>query len=112
MKVVIKTTKTYEKSISKLLSKEKQLEMEDEIASDPLNWPLIKGTGGIRKARFSRDGMGKRGGGRVCYLYITIHEVIYFLAAYAKNEKEDLEESDKKAMKKLVQQIIETLGDV
>ena len=50
--------------------------------------------------------MAKRGGGRICYLYLTIHETIYFLLAYAKNEKDD-----KKKMKKIVEQILETIGD-
>jgi len=55
--------------------------------------------------------LAKRGGGRICYLYLTIHETIYFLLAYAKNEKDDLSEQDKKKMKKIVEQILETIGD-
>jgi hypothetical protein len=112
MKVTIKTTKVYEKCISKLLSEEARHEMEDQIALDPLNWPVIRGTGGIRKARFSRDALGKRGGGRVCYLYITVYETLYFLTAYAKNDKEDLSENDKKQMRKLVEQILDAIGDI
>jgi len=111
MKVTIKMTKVYEKSISKLLSERERREMENQIATDPLNWPVIRGTGGIRKARFSRDAVGKRGGGRVCYLYINIHETIYFLLSYAKNDKEDLSEKDKKKMKKIVEQILDVIGD-
>ncbi|OJW54602.1 MAG: hypothetical protein BGO67_02765 [Alphaproteobacteria bacterium 41-28] len=110
MKVIIKTTKAYEKSIEKLLSEHGRNEMENQIAVDPLNWPVIRGTGGIRKARFSRESIGKRGGGRVCYLYLTIYETIYFLSAYAKNDKEDLSEQDKKKMRKLVEQILEAIG--
>ena len=85
--------------------------MENQIAVDPLTWPVIRGTGGIRKARFSRDAVGKRGGGRVCYLYLTVHETIYFLLAYAKKEKDDLSEQDKKQMRKLIEQILDTIGD-
>jgi hypothetical protein len=112
MKITIKTTKIYEKSIAKLLSKEMRYEMENQIAMDPLHWPVIRGTGGIRKARFARDGVGKRGGGRACYLYITVHETIYFLSAYAKNEKDDLSDQDKKKMKNIVEQILEIIGDL
>lgn len=67
MKIVIKSTKIFEKEISKLLSLKEREKMEDEIAIDPLAWPVIRGSGGVRKARFSRGNMGKRGGGRVCY---------------------------------------------
>ena len=112
MKVTIKTTKAYEKSIEKFLTERERErhDMENQIAIDPLNWPVIRGTGGIRKARFSRDAIGKRGGGRVCYLYLTVHETIYFLSAYSKNEKEDLSEQDKKKMRKTVEQILEAIG--
>ena len=111
MKIIIKTTKVYEKNISKLLPDHERHDMENQIASDPLNWPIIRGTGGVRKARFSRNSTGKRGGGRVCYLYVSINDIIYFLSSYAKNEKDDLSEQDKKKMKKLVEQILNSIGD-
>lgn len=111
MKLIIKTTKVYERNISKLLSETERFKIEDQIALDPLSWPIIRGTGGVRKARFSRNSLGKGGGGRVCYLYASVYETIYFLSAYAKNDREDLSEKDKKHMKKLVEQILEISGD-
>ena len=84
--------------------------MEDEIASDPTAWPLIRGSGGVRKSRFSRGNMGKRGGGRVCYLYLHTYETVYLLKAYAKNEQEDLTEKEKKQIKRVVDQILEIVG--
>lgn len=111
MNITIKTTKTYERSIAKLLSEKMRHKMENEIATDPLNWPIIRGTGGVRKARFVRDAIGKRGGGRVCYLYITLHETIYFLTAYTKNDKEDLSDKEKKQMRNIVEKILEIIGE-
>lgn len=111
MKMIIKTTTAYEKEISRLLSEQEQIKLENEIAEDPLYWPLIKGTGGLRKARFARDNLGKRGGGRVCYLYLAVHDVIYMIKAYAKNEQEDLSEKEKKMIKKIVEIIKEKAGE-
>lgn len=111
MKVIIKSTAVYEKDISKILPSIERYRMEDEIASDPLYWPVIRGTGGVRKARFARDSMGKRGGGRVCYLYLKLCETVYMLKAYSKNDKEDLSEKDKKAIKKVVDRIKEMAGE-
>jgi hypothetical protein len=37
------------------------------IANNPLAGDLIPGTGGLRKVRWSRAGMGKRSGARVIY---------------------------------------------
>ena len=39
------------------------------IAAYPEVGDLMAGTGGYRKVRFARPGMGKRGGARVVYLY-------------------------------------------
>lgn len=50
--------------------------MEKEIAHDPFFWPVIRSTRGVRKARFSCDHLGKRGGGRVWYFYLQIHQIV------------------------------------
>src|SRR5262245_370705 len=110
MKIIIKPTKIYEKDIARLLSTKEREKIENELASDPLAWPVIRGSGGVRKARFSRGNMGKRGGGRVCYLYLHAYETIYLLKAYAKNKQDDLTEKEKKKIKQVVDQILEILG--
>jgi hypothetical protein len=38
------------------------------IASDPEYGDVMPGTGGFRKVRVGREGMGKRGGARVIYI--------------------------------------------
>lgn len=100
-------TKAYSKKIDKLLSSTEKICTEDEIAFDPFAWPVIKGTGGIRKARAKRSTSGKSGGIRIIYYYYTIAKSIYMLAAYAKNESENLSESDKKNLSKIVKSIKE-----
>jgi hypothetical protein len=40
------------------------------IANNPLAGDVIPGTGGLRKTRWARAGMGKRGGARVIYYNI------------------------------------------
>lgn len=44
-------TRTYERAIKKLVSKESREAMETTIAADPIGAPVIRGTGGIRKFR-------------------------------------------------------------
>jgi len=39
------------------------------VAADPECGDLIPGTGGFRKVRVARKGMGKRGGARVIYIF-------------------------------------------
>lgn len=56
----------------------------DWIAANPEAGDVIPGSGGCRKVRWSRAGMGKRGGARVIYyLRLTSGEVV-LLIVYAK----------------------------
>jgi hypothetical protein len=51
----------YQRDAAKLLSPGEQDEMERHIADDPERHPRIPGGSGMRKARWSRRGSGKRG---------------------------------------------------
>jgi hypothetical protein len=48
--------------VKRLLSAEERAAMEQSIASAPEAHPVVAGTGGVRKARWGRQGKGKRGG--------------------------------------------------
>ena len=54
------------------------------IAENPHQGDLIPGTGGLRKLRWSRQGMGKRGGARVITYTIDRHGKVWLLTAYTK----------------------------
>ena len=95
-------TRTYEKRIVKLLPPEERTEMEDAVATDPERHPVVPGTKGVRKARWSRPGMGKRGGVRLVYYFWVEPNAVLLITAYAKNEKEDLTDADKKEIRKIV----------
>jgi hypothetical protein len=45
-----------------LWSEEERLEFISWIAANPLSGEVIPGSGGCRKVRWARSGMGKRGG--------------------------------------------------
>ena len=98
-------TRVYEKRIDKILRPEERLAMELHVADDPERHPVVAGTGGVRKARWGRHGKGKRGGVRVVYFYRSAPDVVYFLDIYAKAEKEDLTEADKRVLKELVNRL-------
>lgn len=78
----------------------------------PKGAPVIPGTGGLRKMRFvpPRWHQGKRGAMRVCYAYFPDYSVVILAAAYGKNEKEDITQRDKKAIRKLLKDIEEWLS--
>ena len=60
------------------------------VPGDPECVEVIPGTGGFRKVRVGRRGMGKRGGARVIYILRKAPYPIFLIAAYAKNDKGNL----------------------
>jgi len=60
------------------------------LAANPLAGDVVPGSGGLRKVRWTRSGMGKRGGTRVIY-YNTLSEgSIWLLIAYTKAKFDNL----------------------
>ncbi|MNR00970.1 Toxin HigB-2 [compost metagenome] len=60
------------------------------LAANPLAGDVVPGSGGLRKVRWSRSGIGKRGGTRVIY-YNTLSEgSIWLLIAYTKAKFDNL----------------------
>ena len=94
----------YQRDAAKLLDEREQDEMERHIAGAPERHPLISGGSGMRKARWARPGHGKRGGVRVIY-YFAAPDAVYFIAVYAKNEKENLSDAEKQALAKILRPI-------
>lgn len=77
--------------------------LELELLSNPSGYPVIKGTGGLRKIRFSFENEGKSGGVRVCYVDFVVEETIYLITVYPKNEKDNLSYAERNEIKKLIE---------
>jgi hypothetical protein len=60
------------------------------LAINPEAGDVIPGTAGLRKVRWSRQGMGKRGGVRVIYFNRLEDGVIWLLIIYAKAKFDNL----------------------
>jgi hypothetical protein len=100
MRVV--ATRGYDRRVQKVLTSAERAAAELEIALAPSAWPVIRGTGGARKARASRGGRGKSSGARIIYYVVTRRGVLYLIDIYAKNEKEDLTDAERREIRKLV----------
>lgn len=97
----IRTT-TFSRRAKRLLPEVEIEHLEQSIAERPDAHPVVAGTGGVRKARWARPGMGKRGGVRVVYYFQTRAQIVYMLDIYAKNEKSDLTAVDKRELRAIV----------
>lgn len=84
------------------LSDKELVELEIALCSNPKLGKVVQGTGGLRKLRWAVPGSGKRGSVRVVYVDFAVYEKLYLISAYTKNEKNDLSDSEKKYIKKLI----------
>lgn len=75
------------------------------LNENPRAGDLVGGTGGVRKLRIAASGRGKRGGGRVLYLYVQVRARVYFLAVFAKNDQPDFTPAYYRVLKALVWQL-------
>ncbi len=96
-------TKEFSKNWDRLGFKDDDLRrLELEIMIDPSRFPIMKGTGGLQKMRFSSENEGKRGGVRVCYVDFIVAETIYLITVYPKTEKDNLTIVERNDIKKAI----------
>lgn len=84
--------------------------LELEIMKNPQVEPVIQGTGKLRKMRFAFENKGKSGSSRVCYVDFLIHETVYLITVYSKNEKDNLSKAERNEIKKFIDILEKRLG--
>lgn len=64
--------------------------------------PVIRGTGGLRKIRYSplASQRGKSSGVRVCYAFFPAYGIALLVSVYAKGRKDDLTAGERKAIRR------------
>jgi hypothetical protein len=72
--------------------------LADYIGANPEAGKVIRGLKGVRKVRWGRANVGKRGGVRVIYLYVTVRSTVYLLTVYAKAQQAGLTPAQKKTI--------------
>jgi hypothetical protein len=103
-------TPTYLAIANKLFSEEERADIVALVAADPECGDLIRGTGGFRKVRVARRGMGKSGGARVVYFWRNERFPVFLVTVFPKNEKENLSMAERNALRKRADSIFETYG--
>ena len=68
MQTVVETP-GYLKAAEAIFTQAERDQIVSVVAADPECGEVIQGTGGFRKVRVARGGMGKRGGARVIYIH-------------------------------------------
>ena len=100
--ITVVETPLFTRQADSIWDEEEREAFIDFIARHPESGDVIPDTGGVRKVRWSRAGMGKRGGVRVIYFFHHPARPLYLLMAYAKARRENLTPDDKRAVQRLV----------
>lgn len=98
-------TPVFTRLITALLSDEEYAGLQNLLIENPERGDLIRGGGGIRKLRYGRQGMGKSGGIRVIYYWISEDHQIYMLVAYPKSKKDNLSQDEISELRDLVKEL-------
>ncbi len=103
-------TSNYERNWAKLGFDDDDLRrLEIEILKDPTAAPVIRGTGKLRKMRFSFKNEGKSGSVRICYVDFVVHETIYLITVYPKKEKDNLSKAERNEIRKMIELLEKSL---
>ena len=72
------------------------------ISANPKSDDVIKGSGGVRKIRWTGSGHGKRGGARIIF-YSAEVDYVYLMTIYGKNQRVDITAKELKLIKELIE---------
>jgi hypothetical protein len=101
MDAIFKEMPVFDKYREYYLSDDEYRKLQEKLLENPTTGAVIKGTGGLRKMRWSDTsrGKGKRGGLRVIYYwYVSEHQFLMF-TLYDKDELADLTDKQRKLFK-------------
>ena len=88
---------------AKIWSTEERLEFFAWISGEPEAGSVITGSGGCRKVRWSRPGMGRQGGARVIYFTRIEAGELCMLLVYPKAAKDTIPGHILKAIRKEIE---------
>lgn len=104
--MVFVETNLFSKLLSGYLSDEEYRRLQNHLIEQPDAGALIRGSGGVRKVRWSSGGKGKSGGVRVIYYWAKPDAQTFLLTIYGKGEKENLSAGDLKKIVKLLEELL------
>jgi len=101
-------TPSYIALADKLFSEREREQIVALVAEDPQCGDVMAGTGGFRKLRVPRQGMGKSGGARVVYIWRNDKFPVFLIIVFRKNEKANLTKAERNALKKRADDIFDS----
>jgi len=106
-------TQIFTKRVDKLASMEVLFDLQNDWLDNPKRGVVIGATNGARKARVGerRQNRGRSGGFRYIYLYLEKVGIVYLMFIFAKNEQENLTDTQKKELAEISKTIKQKYGE-
>jgi len=80
----------FQRACHAYLDDDEYSELQRFMLGNPEAGQVVPGSGGVRKLRWARPGMGKRGGLRIIYFVRYLPNEFWMLAIYAKARTDDV----------------------
>lgn len=106
--MTVAETGPFIRQATKLWTEDDRNAFVDFIAANPDAGDVIPDTGGLRKIRWGRPNTGKRGGVRIIYFYHDDSMPLYLLLIYAKTERENWTQDERRRARALTESIKQT----
>lgn len=84
-------------------------QLEEFLMDNPSAGSIMRETGELRKIRWTLPNRGKSGGIRALYIDFLFDNVMYMIDLFPKDEKENLSQAERNAIKELVKAIGEEM---
>jgi hypothetical protein len=101
--MVIIETPIFTKRLSGIMTEEEYRLLQMHLLNKPDAGKVIKGSGGLRKLRWSAKGHGKSGGIRIIYYWFVAQDKILLLFPFAKNKWTDLTSEQLQQLRKIIE---------
>ena len=79
--------------------------LQRTLLENPKIGSVMRGTGRLRKMRYAYGNRGKSHCARVCYVDFEVHEKIFLVMVFAKNNMENLTRSERNSIKQLIERL-------
>jgi hypothetical protein len=101
--MIIIETPIFTKRILAILPDEEYRLLQLQLLNKPDAGKIIRGSGGLRKLRWSAKGHGKSGGTRIIYYWFVAQNTLLPVFAYSKNEQDDLTPEQLRLLKEIIE---------
>ena len=95
-------TPVYTGKVKRILTDDEGEAFAVFIAQNPMAGSVVRGSGGVRKVRWTQKGSGKSGGARVIYFNRLGNGEIWLLTLYAKSDRSTIPAHELKMIKEVI----------